>query len=127
MQKGILRAAGFLYENSINIPVLRLDVGKSIQAHMEKHKFRMEPSVLSCLIKMYSKCDEPEQVKHIWNYIIRSSVKPDVTLYTSVLTACADWAKKTRFSEEDVMGTPMLEFGKQVHKHITMSRIRYFI
>lgn len=93
---------------------------------MDKHKFRLEPTVLSCLIKMYTKCDEPEQVQHIWNNITRGNVKPDNTLYTSILTACAEWAKKSVLDEDSVLVTPALELGKQVHKHLSKSRLRYF-
>lgn len=75
---------------------------------------------------MYTKSGQPEQVKHIWDYITQSSIKPDATLYTSILSTIADWANSARISDDRVE-TPMLELGRKVHKHLNTSRLRYII
>lgn len=90
-----------------------------IHAHMEKYKF-MDPVVLSYLIKLYKESDEPELIKHIWNYILKNKYKPNSITYNLILTTCADWAKKTS-------GTPdaALELGEEVYKHLRDAQIKY--
>jgi hypothetical protein len=68
-----------------------------------------------------------KKVRDIWDTMIRSKAKPDTTLYTSILTACADWAKSSDMPDEaNLNATPMLDLGKKVHKHIIHNNIRYF-
>lgn len=103
----------------------RIDIGTRVHKHIETHRYRLEPTVLSCLIKMYSKCNQPEQVKELWNAMIKNRIRPDTMLYTSVLTACADWAKKWNATEEDdLKNSPILDLGRKVHKHIVDHGIR---
>eukprot|EP00026_Physarum_polycephalum_P024423 Phypoly_transcript_30947.p1 GENE.Phypoly_transcript_30947~~Phypoly_transcript_30947.p1 ORF type:complete len:103 (+),score=5.54 Phypoly_transcript_30947:61-369(+) len=47
----------------------RLDIGRKIHAHMTRNNFDMVPEALSSLIKLYSKCGEPERVMELWNLI----------------------------------------------------------
>jgi hypothetical protein len=88
----------------------------------------MEPTVLACLMKMYTKCNEPEQVQNIWNTIVNNNIRPDSTLYTTVLTAIAEWAKKSGVPDvthdETKTTGPMLDLGQTIHRHIISSRIR---
>jgi hypothetical protein len=97
---------------------------------MQNNKFKMEPTIYACLAKMYSKCNEPEQVASLWGSIEQSRVRLDSTLYTSLLTACADWAKKVSAPSEasgtdvEINTGTMLKLGKQIHEHILRSMIR---
>ena len=119
-----------LIQKSIHILIFntRLDVGRRVHGHMKLHNLQMEPKVLACLVKMYTKCGEPQQVTHIWQSILKHRIVPDATLYTALLTACADWAKTTVAVDElceskDISG--VLGVGRMIHNHVIKSRTRY--
>lgn len=40
---------------------------------MERKKYTLEPTVLSSLLNMYTKCNEPELVQSIWDNIAKSN------------------------------------------------------
>ncbi len=40
----------------------RLDLGKKIHMHMKTHNFKIENTTYTSLLKMYTKCNSPDQV-----------------------------------------------------------------
>jgi pentatricopeptide repeat protein len=104
----------------------RFDIGKEIHAHIKLHEFQFGSEVLSHLARMYTKFNEPEQVKQLWDIIISKKIVCTDILYNTILVGCANWAKKY---EHDIAGasenSPSLQLGKSIHKHMVKSRIMY--
>lgn len=109
--------------------VLSLEFGQRVHAHLRNHNFRLEPTVCASLLKMYTKCNDPKQVVPIWSDITKQRINLDATLYTSLLSACAEWAKAISVPSE-ASGDPdqpvgnVLELGQQIHEHIVKTKFR---
>ena len=67
---------------------------------------------------MYIECGEPEQVKHIWNFIVNNHLKPTSASYGLILTACAYWAKKDGTNIDEI-----LRLGEFVHRYAVSAHV----